>query len=290
MVFYAASSSAFFRFLFGSVSWVIVSMFFGCLGCAFCFALSAFGGYCLYGFVCLRAFFLIGGDCMIIYSTAVRLYGDSYDMRDTTSEIPVLMPAAFVVLYYCDVSRAFGKSLRASAQSVVRVPVLVVSRNTKSFRAEITSIVVSCFRVYGAEADSYLLGYKLGNVRLPESRFTKKYKSVYYLSGISSKFEKKFFLLLFERRSDAVKVLKKTLEVFRVILDLLGDDFCFNQTKSIYSKVEYMYNPIALFAQGLAGWKWCRAFVGGLIKGVVDASEVSSDFLIGKDFEIVRWD
>jgi len=112
----------------------------------------------------------------------------------------------------------------------------------------------------------------------------------YYLSGTSSKFEKKFFLLLFDRRSDAVKVLRKTLEVFSKILNLLGSDFSFHQTRTVYSLIEYMYKPTALFAtRGLVGWRWSRVFVGGLLKGVVDASEVSSKFLVGKDAEIVRW-
>jgi hypothetical protein len=51
-----------------------------------------------------------------------------------------------------------------------------------------------------------------------------------------------------------------------------------------------MYNPTALFARKLSGWRWCRDFLGGLRKGVVDASEVSTEFLVAKDFEIVRWD
>ena len=249
---------------------------------------------------------------MIVYSSADYFYGNSYDTRDTTREIFVLIPTALVVFYYCSVFGAFGESVRKGAKNVIRVPVLIVSKNTNALSDKKKFNAANRFCLYDAEAHSCLKNYKLvpyskqtalikacsgtypiynfERIKLPDSHFIQKYKSVYYLSGTSSKFEKKFFLLLFERRSDALKVLKKTLEVFRAILDLLGDDFCFNQTKSIYSKVEYMYNPIALFAQGLAGWKWCRAFVGGLIKGVVDASEVSSDFLIGKDFEIVRWD
>ena len=42
MVFYAASSSAFFRFLFGSVSWVIVSMFLFVWGVHFVYAFVFF--------------------------------------------------------------------------------------------------------------------------------------------------------------------------------------------------------------------------------------------------------
>jgi hypothetical protein len=96
--------------------------------------------------------------------------------------------------------------------------------------------------------------------------------------------------LLFDRRSDALKVLRKTTEVFRKVFDLLGADFSFYQTKTVYSLIEYMRNPISLFARNLTGFRWCHAFIGGLLKGVLDASEVSTEFLVGKDFEVVRWD
>jgi hypothetical protein len=256
--------------------------------------------------------FLFGGGFMIVYSEVDRLYGDCYDLREIVREIPVMLPTALVNFYYCDVRRAFGESIRHSAKNVVRVPVLIISKSKNSSRDKITSIVASCFRVYDTEAGSCLSNYKLvpysnqtalikacsgtypiydfRRVRLCDSSFVRQYKSVYYLSGTSPKFEKKFFLLIFERRSDALKALRKTHQVFRRIFDLLGADFCFYETESIYSKIEYMYNPTALFARKLSGWKWCRDFVGGLSKGVVNASEVSTEFLVAKDFEVVRWD
>ena len=226
---------------------------------------------------------------MIVYSTANRLYGDCYDLRETTSEIPVIVPTAFVVFYYCDVRRAFGKSVGADAKSVAGVPVLIVSRNTKPFHKE-TSIVASCFRLYSAEADFCLWSYNLGSVRLPDSSFTQKYKQSYYLSGTSPRFEKNFFILIFDRRSDASRVVKKTLEVFRRIFDLLGADFSFHHT-SVYSLIEYMYNPIALFSTHLIGGGWCRLFVDCLSEGVVDAFKRSSKLLpaFAEKFEIVRW-
>jgi hypothetical protein len=49
----AALSSASFHFLLGSESGVIFSMVFLSLWGTFRFASSAFGGYFLYGFVCL---------------------------------------------------------------------------------------------------------------------------------------------------------------------------------------------------------------------------------------------
>jgi hypothetical protein len=255
--------------------------------------------------------FLFGGGFMIVYSEVDRLYGDCYDLREIVREIPVMLPTALVNFYYCDVRRAFGESIRHSAKNVVRVPVLIISKSKNSSRDKITSIVASCFRVYDTEAGSCLSNYKLvpysnqtalikacsgtypiydfRRVRLCDSSFVRQYKSVYYLSGTSPKFEKKFFLLIFERRSDALKALRKTHQVFRRIFDLLGADFCFYETESIYSKIEYMYNPTALFARKLSGWKWCRDFVGGLSKGVVDASEVSTEFLVERNAEIVRW-
>jgi hypothetical protein len=50
---------------------------------------------------------------MIVYSEVDRLYGDCYDVREITSEIPVVIPSAFVVLYYCDFRRAFGRKVRS---------------------------------------------------------------------------------------------------------------------------------------------------------------------------------
>ena len=276
--------------LFGSFSWVIVSMVSFICGCIVSF----------------------GGEVMIVYSEVDRFYSDCYDLRETTREILVMLPTALVNFYYCDVRRAFGESIRHGATNVVRVPVLIISRSKNSPRDKMTSIMARCFRVYDTEAGSCLSNYKLvpysnqaalikacsgtypiydfRRVRLCDSRFVQKYKSVYYLSGTSPKFEKKFFLLIFERRSDALKALRKTHQVFRRIFDLLGADFCFHETESIYSKIEYMYNPTALFDRKLAGWRWCRDFLSGLRKGVVDASEVSTEFLVGKAFEIVRWD
>ena len=226
---------------------------------------------------------------MIVYSTADRLYGDCYDMRYTTSEVPVMVPTAFIVFYCCDVRRAFGKRIRVDAENIVRVPVLIVSRNTKPFHKE-SSIMASCFRVYDTEAYSCLWAYKHGSVRLPDSSSTQKYKLSYYLSGTSLKFEKKFFILIFDRRSDASKVVKRTLEVFRKIFDLLGADFSFHHT-DIYSLIDYMYNPISLFSTQLVGGGWCRLFVDGLRGGVVNAFKRSSKFLpaFEEEFEIVRW-
>ncbi len=249
---------------------------------------------------------------MVVYSEVDRFYGDWYDLRETTREIFAMMPDTFVNFYYCDALRAFGESVRKGAKNIVRVPVLIVSRSANPICDRKASSGLDCFRVYGAEAHFCLWGYKLvpyssqsalikacgGNypryrferVGLGDSAFVQKYKSVYYLSGTSSKFEKGFFLLIFDRLSDAVKVLRRTLEVFRKVFDLLGADFCFYQTKSVYSLIEYMYNPNALFAKGSLGWKWCHAFLDCLIKGVVDASEVSSGFLVGERAEIVRWE
>ena len=226
---------------------------------------------------------------MIVYSTADRLYGDCYDLRETTREIPVIVPTAFVVFYYCDVRRAFGKKVCVDAEDIVKVPVLVVSRSRKPFHEE-SSIVAGCFRIYYTEAYFCLWSYNLGSARLPDSSFTRKYKLSYYLSGISPKFEKNFFVLLFDRRSDASKVVKNTLKVFRKIFDLLGADFSLHHT-SIYSLVEYMYNPIALFSTQLIGGGWCRLFVDGLREGVVDAFKRSSKLLpaFKERFEIVRW-
>jgi len=248
---------------------------------------------------------------MIVYSEVDRLYGDCYDLRETTREILVMLPYSLVKFYYCDFRRAFGESVRMGAKNLVRVPILIISKSTKLSCSRITSILANSFRVYDTEAGSCLLNFKLvpysnqaalvkacsgtysiynfQRVRLPDSHFTQKYKSAYYLSGTSSKFEKKFFLLLFDYRSDAVKVLRKTLDVFGMIFVLLGADFEFYQTKSIYFLIEYMYKPTALFAKGLIGWRWCRVFVGGLLKGAVDGSEVSTEFLVGRDAEIVRW-
>ena len=284
---------------------------FGCLGCAFCLRFRFSGViFSMYLFVC--GSFLFGGGFMIVYSEVDRLYGDCYDLRETTREIPVMLPAALVNFYYCDVRRAFGESIKHGVKNVVRIPVLIISKSKNSPRDKVTSIVASCFRVYDTEAGSCLWNYKLvpyrnqtalikacsrtypiydfRRVSLCDSSFVQQYKLVYYLSGTSPKFEKKFFLLIFERRSDALKALRKTHQVFRRIFDLLGADFCFHETERIYSKIEYMYNPAALFARKLAGWRWCRDFVGALSKGVVDASEVSTEFLVGKDFEVVRWD
>jgi hypothetical protein len=226
---------------------------------------------------------------MIVYLEADRFYGDSYDMRDTTSEIPVLVPTAFIVLYYCDIRRAFGKRMCVVAENAVRVPVLIVSRSRRPFRKE-SSIVASCLRVYDTEAYSCLWGYNLGSVRLPDSSFTRKYKLSYYLSGTSSKFEKRFFVLIFDRRSDASRVVKRTLEVFRKIFDLVGADFSFHHT-NVYPLIDYMYNPIALFSTQLIGGGWCRLFVDGLREGVVDAFRRSSRLLPAFEgkAEIVRW-
>jgi hypothetical protein len=230
-----------------------------------------------------------GGDGMIVYSTANRLYGDCYDLRETTREIPAMVPAAFIVFYYCDVRRAFGKSVGADAKNMAVVPVLIVSRNAKPFHKE-SSIVASCFRVYDTEAHFCLWSYNLGGTRLPDSSLTQKYKLSYYLSGASSKFEKNFFILIFDRRSDASRVVKKTLEVFRKIFDLLGADFSFHHT-SVYSLIEYMYNPIALFSTQSIGGGWCRLFVDGLREGVVNAFKRSSKLLPAfmEKCEIVRW-
>jgi hypothetical protein len=245
-------------------------------------------GYFLYGFFWFAGFWF-GGGGMIVYSTADRLYGDCYDLRETTSEIPVMVPTAFIVFYYCDVYRAFGRSVCQSAKNVGAVPVLIVSRSEKPFHRE-SSIVASCFRVYDTEAYSCLWGYKHGSVRLPDSSSTQKYKLSYYLSGTSSKFEKNFFILIFDRRSDASRVVKKTLEVFRKIFDLLGADFSFHHT-SVYSLIEYMYNPIALFSTQSIGGGWCRLFVDGLREGVVNAFKRSSKLLPAfmEKCEIVRW-
>jgi hypothetical protein len=229
-----------------------------------------------------------------------------------TREVPVMIPAALTIWNYYDVSKAFRESGQNGViKNVVRVPVLVISKDTRVLSDKKAFNASNRCGLYDAVAYSCLWGYKLvpyskqtalikacsGNcpiydferIELCDSRFVRKYKSAYYLSGTSSKFEKKFFLLLFDRRSDAVKVLKKTLEVFRKIFDLLGANFSFYQTRVIHSLIEYMYNPTALFTRKLIGLRWCRVFVGGLLKGVVDASELSTEFLIGKDFEIVRW-
>jgi hypothetical protein len=245
---------------------------------------------------------------MIVHLLVDRLRVNCPNIR----EIPVMFPTSLITWNYYDISRVFGKGVpNDSIKDVVRVPVLVISINRKSLFDKKTLIALNRFGLYSSELYFWLFGYRLvpysnqtalikacsepcptydfERVELCNSKLVQKYKSSYYLSGTSPKFEKNFFLLLFDHRSDAVKVLRNTLEVFREIFDLLGADFNFHQTK-IYSLIEYMYNPTALFGRELVGLRWCRAFISGLLKGVVDASEVSTDFLVRKDFEIVRWD
>jgi len=244
---------------------------------------------------------------MIVHSLVDFLCVD----RPNTREIPVLFPISLISWNYYDVHRAFGKGVpNDSVKDVVRVPVLIVSKSRKAVFDKKTLIDLNRFSLYSSELYFGLWSYKVvpysnqtalikacsepyptydfERVQLCNSKLVRKYKLSYYLSGTSPKFEKKFFLLLFDRRSDAVRVIKNTLEVFREIFDLLGADFIIHQTK-IYDLIEYMYNPVSLFGRRLIGLRWCSVFVGRLLKGVVDASEVSTDFLVGKHFEIVRW-
>jgi hypothetical protein len=276
------------------------------LFCAFVFR----GLFSLWFHLFVGVAFLFGGDCMIVHSMVDYIYGNGFNIRG----LPVMFPTSLVTWNYYNAKGVFGRDVPSDfPKNVARVPVLVISKSREGLSDNKVRIELSRFRVYSSELYSSLWSYRLvpyssqtalikacsepyptydfERTELCNSRIVQKYKLSYYLSGTSPKFgERPFFLLLFDRRSDALKVLRKTTEVFRKVFDLLGADFSLYQTKTVYSLIEYMYNPTSLFAKKLIGFRWCHAFIGGLLKGVVNASEVSTEFLVGKDFEVIRWD